>query len=222
MIYPIINYKVAGAIWYQGESNVGTNQTYQKLFTTMIDSWRKAWNNVFPFYFVQIAPYNYGNDNINGALLRESQTLSGKHPGTGMVVISDLVSDVNNIHPVEKILVAERLAKWALAETYGVKGLDYKSPGYKSHSVEKGKIRIVFDNVPTGLTTKGGVDATDFLIAGEDNKFVPATVKIEGKTVLVYSKDVKDPVHVRFGFNNTATPNLMSNEGLPVNLFKTN
>jgi sialate O-acetylesterase len=188
----------------------------------MIDSWRKSWNNVFPFYFVQIAPYNYGNDNINGALLRESQTLSGKHPGTGMVVISDLVSDVNNIHPVEKILVAERLAKWALAETYGVKGLDYKSPDYKSHSIEKGKIRIVFENVPTGLTTKGGADATEFLVAGEDNKFVPATVKIEGKTVLVYSKDVKDPVHVRFGFNNTSTPNLMSNEGLPVNLFRTN
>jgi sialate O-acetylesterase len=222
MIYPIINYKIAGAIWYQGESNVLTNQTYQKLFTKMIDSWRKEWQKAFPFYFVQIAPYNYGNDNINGALLREAQTQSGLHPSTGMVVISDLVSDVNNIHPVEKILVAERLAKWALSETYGVKGLDYKSPVYKSHSVEKGKIRIVFENVPTGLTTKGGLEATDFYIAGDDNKFVPATVKIEGKTVLVYSKEVKNPVNVRFGFNNIATPNLLSNEGLPVNLFRTN
>ena len=187
----------------------------------MIDSWRKAWNKEFPFYFVQIAPYNYGNDNINGALLREAQTLSGKHPGTGMVVISDLVSDINNIHPVEKILVAERLAKWALAETYGVKGLDYKSPVYKSHSVEKGKIRIAFENVPTGLIIKGGVDATDFYIAGADNKFVPATVKLQGSTVVVWSKEVAAPVAVRFGFSNTAMPNLFSAEGLPVNLFRT-
>lgn len=220
MIYPIVNYKIAGVIWYQGESNVSTYYGYQKLFTTMIDGWRKSWNNNFPFYYVQIAPYDYGSGHINGALLREAQTAASSHPGTGMVVISDLVSDVKNIHPVEKILVAERLARWALAETYHVEGLDYKSPIYKSHSIEKGKVRINFDNVPNGLMTKGG-DATDFVIAGADNNFVSATVKIEGKTILVFNKDLKDPVTVRFGFNNIATPNLFSTEGLPVNIFRT-
>ena len=73
MIYPLTNYAIAGAIWYQGESNTGTAQTYQPLFTAMIGAWRKAWQKEFPFYFVQIAPYTYGNNNI-GALLREAQT----------------------------------------------------------------------------------------------------------------------------------------------------
>lgn len=220
MIYPIINYKIAGTIWYQGESNVKTHYGYQKLLTTMIDSWRKAWKNNFPFYFVQIAPYTYGDDNISGALLREAQTKASSHPRTGMVVISDLVDDVTNIHPNEKINVAERLSNYALAETYGKSGLVYKSPVYKSHSIEKNKIRITFDNLPTGLISKGG-EPKEFLIAGADDKYFPATAKIEGKTVLVSSKEVKEPVSVRFGFTNTSMPNLFSTEGLPVNLFRT-
>lgn len=220
MIYPIVNYKIAGAIWYQGESNVGTHYGYQNLLTSMISSWRKSWGNDFPFYFVQIAPYSYGDDHINGALLREAQTKASSYPNTGMVVISDLVDDVKNIHPVEKIKVSDRLANLALAETYGVKGLNYKNPSYKSHAIEKGKIRISFDNVPTGLATKGG-EATEFYIAGSDLKFLPAKVKIEGNTVVVSNKEVKDPFAVRFGFTNTSIPNLFSSEGLPVNLFRT-
>ena len=220
MIYPIVNYKIAGAIWYQGESNVGTHYAYQKLFTSMINSWRKSWGNEFPFYFVQIAPYSYGDDQLNGALLREAQTKALSYPNTGMVVISDLVDDIKNIHPIEKIKVSERLANLALAETYGIKGLSYKNPMYKTHTIEKGKIRVSFDNVPTGLVTKGG-DVTEFYIAGSDLKFLPAKAKIEGNTVVVSNKEVKDPVAVRFGFTNTSIPNLFSSEGLPVNLFRT-
>ncbi len=220
MIYPIVNYKIGGAIWYQGESNVKTHYGYQQLLTSMIDSWRKAWDTNFPFYLVQIAPYTYGDDNFSGALLREAQTKTASYPGTGMVVISDLVDDVTNIHPNEKIKVAERLANYALAETYGKGGVVYKSPVYKSHSIEKNKIRISFDNLPTGLVSRGG-EPREFFIAGADNKYFPATAKIDGKTILVSSKDVKEPVVVRFGFTNTAMPNLFSSEGLPVNLFRT-
>ena len=220
MIYPITNFSIAGAIWYQGESNINAHASYQKLFTSMIDGWRKAWRKQFPFYFVQIAPYSYSNEHINGALLREAQSSAAKHPNTGMVVISDLVDDVKNIHPIEKKEVALRLANYALAETYGVKGLVYKSPVYTSHEIEKGKVRISFENVPTGLMAKGGAP-TEFYIAGVDNKFVPANAKIEGKTVVVSSKEVKEPVAVRFGFTNTSIPNLFSAEGLPVNLFRT-
>jgi sialate O-acetylesterase len=137
-----------------------------------------------------------------------------------MVVISDLVDDIKNIHPIEKIKVSERLANLALAETYGIKGLSYKNPMYKSYTIEKGKIRISFENVPTGLATKGG-DATEFYIAGSDLKFLPAKARIEGNTVVVSNKEVKDPMAVRFGFTNTAIPNLFSSEGLPVNLFRT-
>ncbi len=220
MIYPITNFKIGGAIWYQGESNVKTHYGYQRLLTTMIDSWRKIWNTNFPFYFVQIAPYTYGDDNISGALLREAQTKAASHPGTGMVVISDLVDDVTNIHPIEKIKVAERLANYALAETYAKTGLVYKSPVYKSHLVENNKIKIEFDNVPNGLISVGG-EPKEFYIAGTEKKFYPATARIDGKTVVVSSKQVVSPVAVRFGFTNTSIPNLFTTEGLPVNLFRT-
>ena len=197
-----------------------TSYGYKKLLTTMIDSWRKAWNTNFPFYFVQIAPYTYGDDNISGALLREAQTEAASHPSTGMVVISDLVDDVTNIHPNEKIIVAERLANYALAETYGKPGIVYKSPVFKSHLVEKDKIKIEFENVPTGLISIGG-EPREFYISGTDKKFYPATAKIDGKTIILSSKQVVSPVAVRFGFTNTSIPNLFSTEGLPVNLFRT-
>ena len=220
MIHPLTSFQLSGVLWYQGESNVTTHYGYRRLFTSMIDAWRKAWGKNFPFYFVQIAPYTYGDQHINGALLREAQTQTLALPGTGMVVVSDLVDNVKDIHPKLKKEVAARLANYALGELYGVSGISYKSPLYASHQVEKDKIRISFDHVPTTLVAKGGAP-TDFYIAGADGAFVPATAKIEGKTVVVSSKQVKEPVHVRFGFTNTAMPNLFSAEGLPVNLFRT-
>jgi sialate O-acetylesterase len=156
-----------------------------------------------------------------GALLREAQTKCTTLPNTGMVVISDLVGDTKNIHPKNKIDVAYRLANWALAETYSKKGLVYKSPIYKRMKIEKDRIRIYFSNADNGLISKG-TEPTEFFIAGDDQKFLPATVKIDGNTVLVSNKEVSHPVAVRFGFSNEAIPNLFSKEGLPVNLFRTN
>ena len=221
MICPLTNFAIAGAIWYQGESNVGSAATYQPLFTSMIGEWRKVWQKDFPFYYVQIAPYaGYGNYNVS-ALLRESQTKTLSYPKTGMVVIHDLVDNINDIHPKMKKEVGVRLANLALAENYGKKGIAYKSPMYKSMQLEKNKIRISFDNADNGLITKGGEPA-DFYIAGEDKNFVPATAKIDGSTVVLSNKDVKNPVAVRFGFNNSAMPNLFGKEsGLPVNIFRT-
>jgi sialate O-acetylesterase len=220
MINPIINFSIAGTIWYQGESNVGTYSTYQQLFTAMVGAWRKAWKKDFPFYYVQIAPYPYGGNNIDCAMLREAQTKSMRIPNSGMVVITDLVEDVKNIHPINKIDVAIRLANWALAETYRKSNIVYKSPIYNSFKIEKDKIRIYFDNAENGLTSKGA-EPNEFYIAGDDKKFHPATVRIEGSTVIVWNKDVKNPVAARFGFTNTAIPNLFSKEGLPVSIFRT-
>ena len=219
MIAPLTNFRIAGAIWYQGESNTQNYATYGRLMNRMIGAWRDAWGISFPFYYVQIAPFAYGNYNV-GALLREQQTNSLSISKTGMAIIHDLVDDVNNIHPVKKIEVADRLANLALADNYGVKGLLYKYPMYRGMIIEKDKIRILFDNLDSGLmaSTK---DLNEFYIAGADQKFLFASAKIEGKTVVVWNKAVKVPVAVRFGFSNTSIPNLLSKEGMPVNMFRT-
>jgi sialate O-acetylesterase len=220
MIHPLTNFTIAGSIWYQGESNTGTASAYQTLFTTMIGAWRKAWQKDFPFYYVQIAPYaGYGNMNI-APLLRDAQTKSMNYPNTGMVVVSDLVDNVNDIHPKLKKEVGLRLANYALAQTYGKNTGAYKSPMYQSMKVEKDKIRIYFEGAENGLVSKGG-QPTEFYIAGEDQNFIPAQAKIDGSTVVVWNKSVKKPVAVRFGFSNGSMPNLFSKDGLPVNLFRT-
>jgi sialate O-acetylesterase len=220
MINPITSFAIGGVIWYQGESNVGTYSSYQELFTGMIGAWRTAWRRDFPFYFVQIAPFSgYGQEHV-GALLREAQSRSASHPNTGMVVISDLVDDLKEIHPQNKSEVASRLANLALTETYAKKGLVWKSPAYKEMRIEEDKIRIFFDSADHGLVIKGS-DPTDFVIAGEDRHFLPAIATIDGNTVVVSNKEVKRPVAVRFGFGNASIPNLFSREGLPVNLFRT-
>ena len=219
MINPIKDYAIAGVIWYQGESNVGTSASYQLLFTKMIQAWRKAWNKDLPFYFVQVAPFS-GYDSIAGALLREAQTKTLALPNTGMVVITDLVTDVKDIHPHNKKDVGLRLANYALAATYGKKTLAYKSPMFKSMVVEKDKIRLSFSDVPIGLKSSGGA-ITEFYIAGADKKFMPATAIIKNNTVLVSNKNIEHPTAVRFGFTSAAMPNLLSTEGLPVNNFRT-
>ena len=219
MIYPITNFNIAGVIWYQGEANVENASTYEPLFSTMITSWRKAWNKDFPFYFVQIASYNYGN-NISGALLKEAQTKTLSVPNTGMIVVDDLVTDVNNIHPQDKKDVGYRLANLALSETYDKNDFPYKYPMYKSMQIEKGKISIDFSNADGGLVSKGDT-VKGFYIAGDDKVFMPANATVNKNSVVVWNKNVKNPVAVRFDFTNSSIPNLFSKEGLPVNLFRT-
>ena len=220
MIHPISRFPIAGVIWYQGESNVETWSTYESLFRTLIGAWRGAWGSDFPFYYVQIAPFSgYGEKNT-GALLREAQTRCMAVPGTGMVVVSDLVDDVANIHPQNKVDVGLRLAGWALSETYGKKGIAHKSPQYRKMDIEKDKIRFTFSDAESGLVSRGG-EPSEFMIAGDDRRFVSARARIEGSRIVVWSPVVKHPVAVRFGFGNVSIPNLFSREGLPVNLFRT-
>lgn len=220
MIYPVTKYTIAGAIWYQGEANVKTASTYTQLLSTMITAWRKAWQKDFPFYYVQIAPFAGYGDNSSSAFLREAQTKALATPNTGMVVVTDLVDNINDIHPKMKKEVGVRLANYALAQTYGKQGIVYKSPSYKSMKVEKDKIRIYFDNADNGLMSK---DKTihEVFIAGEDQNFVPANAKIDRNTIVAWTDKVKKPVAVRFAFRNASLPNLFSKEGLPVDPFRT-
>ena len=220
MIYPNTNYSIAGVIWYQGEANVKTAATYHQLFAKMISSWRAAWKKNLPFYFVQIAPFSHYEGDISSALLREEQVKTLSLPNTGMVVVHDIVGNINDIHPKNKKDVGVRLANYALAETYGIKSLVYKSPIYQRMEINRNKIIIYFENVAKGLMSKGG-PPTDFFIAGEDKIFKPAVATYRANTIVVSSEDVKKPVAVRFGFTNSAVPNLFSQEGLPVSIFRT-
>ena len=220
MIHPIINFKISGVVWYQGETNRFSYAAYPSLLKSMVSEWRRLWKYDFPFYYVQIAPFSdFGIKNYV-ALMRDAQTKCLAIPKSGMVVISDLVDDINNVHPQNKLDVGLRLANYALAETYDKKGISYKSPLYKSIDIQKDKIRISFDNAASGLMSRGG-EPTDFFISGEDKNFMPAVAVIDGSNIIVSNKKVKKPVAVRFGFSNQSLPNLFNKEGLPVNLFRT-
>jgi sialate O-acetylesterase len=222
MIFPISNYTIAGTIWYQGEGNTARANVYQKMFTGMIGAWRRQFNNEFPFYFVQIAPYTYENT-YEAALLMEQQTRSLSYPKTGMVVITDLVDNIKSQHPLNKLDVGLRLANLALAETYrkDIPLPVYKNPMYKRMEITKGRINLYFDNAPNGFKVKGEGNPTEFLIAGSDQHFLPADVKLEKDRIVVSNKQVPDPVAVRFSFSNTGMSNLFNKEGLPITPFRT-
>ncbi len=219
MIAPLTSYAIAGALWYQGESNTAAPATYAKLLTTMIGSWRQAWNNPFPFYYVQIAPFTYGVKD-QGSLLREQEAACQDLAGTGMVVISDLVTDTTNVHPKDKHDVGLRLANWALAETYHRPGITYKNPRYIGETEKNDKLILSFSDAPGGLIVKGGV-ARELFIAGEDKVFYPAEVRIEGSRLIVWSRQVRNPVAARYQFSNAGIGNVFSKEGLPLAPFRT-
>jgi sialate O-acetylesterase len=224
MIAPIVNFPITGAVWYQGESNVGRGYEYRTLFPTMIKSWRTSWGNPdLRFYFVQIAPYNYNKngDGVPCAELWDAQSFTMKTlPHTGMAVIND-VGNVADIHPRNKRDPGHRLALWALYDTYGQKDLVHSGPIYKEAKIEGDKVRVSFDSVGGGLVTRDGKELNWFTVAGEDQKFVPAKAEVDGQTIVVHADGVTKPVAVRFAYHEAAEPNLMNKEGLPASPFRT-
>jgi len=220
MIAPFIPYGIAGAIWYQGESNCGNYPVYSTLMKTLIENWRADFKKEFPFYFVQIAPYAYGEKGTSEYLREQQEMAAKKIPNTGMVVISDLVDNIKDIHPKDKLNVGIRLANYALAETYKQNIGAYKSPAFESMKIEKDKVRLNFSNIATGLKCTAKTPER-FLIASDDQKFVPATAKMDGNTIVLSSKLVKTPVAVRFCFDDTTMPDVFSAEGLPLAPFRT-
>jgi sialate O-acetylesterase len=225
MVAPLMPYAIRGAIWYQGESNVGGAFYYRTLFPTMIANWRSDWGQGdFPFGFVQIAPWeSYGKQNGGSAMaeLQEAQAMTLKtSPNTGMAVITD-IGDLKDIHPKNKQDVGHRLALWALAKVYGQNGLVYSGPMYKSMTVEGNKIRLQFDHAGSGLAAGDGKPLSEFTIAGADKNFVPAVAEIDGPSVVVHSDKVAQPAAVRYSWRSDATPNLANKEGLPASPFRT-
>ena len=219
MIAPIMPFAIRGVIWYQGESNVSNGLKYRDKMEALITGWRGTWGKDMPFYFVQIAPFaGYRPGSLPP--LWEAQVASLKIPHTGMVVVTDLVENIKDIHPKNKLDVGNRLALWALAKVYDKKVV-YSGPLYKSMKIEGNKVRLSFSHVAGGLKSRDDKALSEFEIAGPDGKFVPADAVIEGDAVVVSSKDVASPTQVRFGWRKLANPNLMNKEGLPASPFQT-
>ena len=216
MIHPLIPFDIAGVIWYQGESNTANPLVYRRLFPAMIASWRKEWKKDFPFYYVQIAPYNYDKPLI-GALVQEAQLMSMSTNKVGMVVTND-IGDINDIHPQNKLDVGKRLAYWALNKNYK-KDIVYSGPVYKSMEKEGNKLRIRFDN-GDGLYFKTS-NPKNFLIAAADGVFYQANISIEKNTLTARHPNIEQPVSLRYAFSNTATGNLFNSAHLPASAFRT-
>lgn len=218
MVAPIKPFRIRGALWYQGEANVGHHETYDELLETMITSWRREWGYDFPFYFAQIAPWKYG-DGDSGAAMRYCQSEVLRVPGTAMVVTSDTVDDITDIHPQNKQEVGRRFANIALSDAYGRELGIVRSPVFERAVVEGQSVRVYFRHAENGLTSRNG-PPTHFEICGSDGIYHPASATIEESTVLVESDSVTNPAGIRFAWHSEAIPNLFNQEGLPVSVFK--
>jgi sialate O-acetylesterase len=222
MIHSLVPFAIRGAIWYQGESNHDEGFVYTDKTRALLASWRSVFERPdLPFYFVQIAPFQYGDEDMEILpQFWQAQRECLNIPNTGMAVISD-IGEVPDIHPANKKEVARRLSLWALAKTYGRSEIDPNGPLYASHAVDGASIRVRFDHAASGLAARDSQPLSHFEIAGRDGLFHPAEARIEGDSVLVASPKVPMPRRVRFAWSKLAIPNLMDKDGLPATAFHT-
>jgi sialate O-acetylesterase len=221
MIHPLVPFGIRGAIWYQGESNHTEGMLYYYKMKALVGGWREVWNQGdFPVFYVQIAPYQYGNE--SPAILPifwEAQNKSLEIPNTGQVVVHD-IGNLQDIHPRNKQDVGARMALIALAKTYGRPQTVYSGPTFKSLAVDGNKLRVTFDHVGGGLVSRDGKPLDWFEIIGKGTDFVPAKAEIDGPAVVLSSPAVKEAAAMRFAWHKLAEPNLANREGLPAVPFR--
>ena len=227
MISPIAGFTIKGCLWYQGEANYDRPDQYEKLFPAMVAQWRSEWQQGdFPFYFAQIAPFNYSQfvtanrtEKLNSAYLRDAQRKAANIiANSGIVILMD--NGEEGIHPSDKETVGKRFAYLALGDTYKMKGFAYRSPSYDSLLITGNIATIKFKNAANGLTS-WGKPLTQFEIAGTDKVFRPATATIRNGTIVLSSPLVTTPVAVRYAFKDFLIGELFSTEGFPVSSFRT-
>lgn len=227
LLYPCHNYTIKGFIWYQGESNVKSSDTYAERLATMIEHWRDLWKlGDLPFYYVEIAPFacEYNKKGIIGALLREAQQKAlSLIPNSGMIGTNDLVEEyeASQVHPCNKKGVGERLAHMSLNRTYKYQAIESDYPAYKSMKINGNTIEISLYHAEKGLSPWIGI--TGFEIAGPDKIFYPAEASLNQNehTVVIKSTTVNNPVAVRYCFQNFQKGNLTNTRNLPVRPFRT-
>lgn len=224
MVNPFTPFAATGVIWYQGESNAPRAARYAQAFPRLIEDWRRQWREQgqrgrLPFYFVQLSSFGPRPPLPEGsafAELRDAQRQTLALPGTGMAVSID-VGDADDIHPRDKRTVGERLARIALAQTYG-RPMPFRGPTLKAcRTRTDGGFEVSFGDVAGGLATRGGGPLLGFAVAGEDRRFVPARAEIVGRDrVRVWSDEVKNPVAVRYAWGDTPLDaSLVDGAGLP-------
>jgi len=221
MIKPMVGYAIKGGLWYQGESNRNEPDHYRELMPGLVENWRSEWGiGDFSFYYTQIAPFDYGTQGLNSALLREAQLkASTSIPNIGMACLMD-VGEAHNIHPADKEAAGERLAYLALANTYGMKGIESSGPVLRDMTIEGNLVKLTFDYADNGLTTFGK-ELVNFKIAGENKRFVPAAAVITRSGITLVSPNVDKPVAVRYAFEDFVVGELFNTEGLPASSFRT-
>ena len=224
MLHPLIGISMRGVIWYQGEENVSRSGYYADLFSRMIKGWREEWKEGdFPFYFCQIAPYDYniiGWGQYNSAFLREQQAKAEKmNKNVGMACLMDAGLEYG-IHPRKKQLAGMRLALLALDKTYGIKGITSETARYKDVEFKGDTAVITFERAGMWVYGKDGLKSDLFEVAGEDRVFHPAKAWIERSKLYVKCDEVKKPVAVRYAFKDWADGDLFC-DGLPVSSFRT-
>jgi sialate O-acetylesterase len=225
MIHPIIPYAIQGILWYQGESNAERAFQYRKSFPLLIESWRKAWKDEMPFYFVQLSSFGkFQNSNLGSAWaeLREAQSMTLSLPKTGMAVTTD-IGNPDNVHPRNKEDVGKRLASNALINTYHLSSEVYCGPTFHAVEFKNGQAIISFKNLGKGWQIKDQYGyIKGFEIAGENHVFYYAQAKIDGQNMIVSCEKVLNPVAVRYGWTDSPIDaNIFNLDGFPTSPFRT-
>ncbi|WP_455585579.1 sialate O-acetylesterase [Bacteroides sp.] len=226
MLHPLIGLTMRGVVWYQGEDNTNRPHSYADMFTTLINGWRAAWQQGdFPFYYCQIAPYDYalitepGKEPVQSALIREAQSqVEHRVPNTGMAVLLDAGME-KGIHPGKKKVAGERLGVLALTKTYGIEGVNSESPYYKSMEVQGDTVIVSFERADMWIAGKECFESKLFSVAGEDRVFYPAKAWIVRSKMYVRSEKVPHPVAVRYAFDNYVEGDVFC-DGLPLSSFR--
>ncbi|RAK70654.1 sialate O-acetylesterase [Hymenobacter edaphi] len=233
MIRPLVPFALRGFCWYQGESNcfLAETSSYTHKMQTLISSWRAAWQDAeLPFYYVQLAPFKYSESKEPKQPLtpetlplfwEAQEAVLATVPRTGLIVATDLVTKLDDIHPPYKWQIGRRLASLALHDTYNRREVAAAGPVFQSLRLRGSRAEISFRPLQGRLVSKDGQPLTGFTVAGADGRFVPAEARIKGKRVLVSAPAVARPTAVRFAWHEASQPNLFSSAGLPARPFRT-
>jgi sialate O-acetylesterase len=216
-ILPLEQFPIRGVIWYQGESNAHNVDAHEALFTQLVDSWRQYWNDAeMPFYYVQLSSLN----RPSWPIFRDSQRrLMHSISNTGMAVSTDK-GNLTDVHPTEKREVGQRLAFWALNNTYGFHHVVPSGPLFKGVEFKKGVAYVSFHHAEGMRPAGEGEELLTFELAGEDRRFYPAKAVVEGNVVKVSCPQVKNPTIVRYGWQPFTKANLVNAAGLPASTFR--